>query len=97
MPSDVAKQQHRAFFLYIWKGMASSSFKADIERQSDEHPMAQNGYKAPDGRKKVLIVGAGAAGYGSSEPPYPPACQSNMWILVCLRHTTYRNTLTNSM
>lgn len=42
--------------------MASKNSNHDIERDTAGH-MAQNGDKAKDGRKRVLVVGAGAAGY----------------------------------
>jgi hypothetical protein len=44
--------------------MSQNSFDRDIERESASL-MAQNGpngHKSADGRKRVLIVGAGAAG-----------------------------------
>lgn len=42
--------------------MANNGFNRDIERDSVV-TMVQNGDKAKDGPKKVLVVGAGAAGY----------------------------------
>jgi hypothetical protein len=41
--------------------MSQEPFNTDIEHDSAAL-MAQNGDKSKDGRKKVLVVGAGAAG-----------------------------------
>ena len=42
--------------------MSADRFNTDIEHDGAAL-MAQNGDKAKDGRKRVLVVGAGAAGY----------------------------------
>ena len=44
--------------------MDSNSFERDIEHESSTK-MAQKPLVKKDGRKKVLVIGAGAAGYGS--------------------------------
>jgi len=41
--------------------MDSSPFQSDIER-NERNSVSMDGSKRNDGRKKVLIVGAGAAG-----------------------------------
>ncbi|KAI1504761.1 hypothetical protein F5X99DRAFT_432533 [Biscogniauxia marginata] len=45
--------------------MANESFNRDIKRESADN-MAHNGSKVPDGRKRILIVGAGAAGMSTA-------------------------------
>ena len=44
--------------------MATTAFDRDSERNIASS-MATNGDKTEDGRKRVLVVGAGAAGYVS--------------------------------
>ncbi|TRX92399.1 hypothetical protein FHL15_006785 [Xylaria flabelliformis] len=45
--------------------MASETYTRDIERES-ANTMPQNGNKVADGRKRVLVVGAGAAGMSTA-------------------------------
>ena len=46
--------------------MDSNSFERDIEHDSSTK-MAQKPLVKKDGRKKVLVIGAGAAGYDNLE------------------------------
>ncbi|KAI1420359.1 FAD dependent oxidoreductase [Xylaria sp. FL1777] len=47
--------------------MASDTYARDIEQEgANATTMSTNGNKAPDGRKRVLVVGAGAAGMSTA-------------------------------
>lgn len=70
----------------------SQTYNTDIEHDSAAL-MAQNGEtKANDGRKRVLIVGAGAAGYDLQIPFY----EFVLTVAACLQLTIYHSIQTNS-
>jgi hypothetical protein len=69
----------------------SQTYNTDIEHDSAAL-MAQNGETKANGRKRVLIVGAGAAGYVSLVNSMPVLTET-----ACLRLTIYQSIQINSM